>query len=434
MKYLIIGHSAAGVGALEAIRHIDPDSPITVISRENEPVYSRCLLSYYLADTLTREELLFRPSDFFRKLKAEIVLGQTAVSVDPNRKSVLCEDGTVYGYDKLLIATGSTAKIPDHLDAAIEGVSVLRTLADAVTIKERIERARHAVVLGGGLVGLKAAFGLRKAGLDVSVVVRSGHVLSQMIDKGGAEIVQKILVQNGIRPLTGSDVTKVISKAGSVETVEMEGGAEGKLIQPCDILVVAKGVRSNTRLIEGTAIEKEWGIITDSNMSTSVTDIYAAGDVAETFDIALERRSGNALWTCAVQQGRIAGFNMAGVERHYDGSVSMNSINFPGVDLISFGVVRPEMNAGYEVIVDSRPESNIYKKIVLKENRIKGLILINRIDQAGVLLSLLGRKVDISDLKSVLLSDRFSYADVLRSGGDRELSRYLNAGQPVRSE
>ena len=167
-------------------------------------------------------------------------------------------------------------------------------------------------------------------------------------------------------------------------------------------------------------------------MQTTLENIYAAGDVAETFDVALETRSINALWTCAMQQGKIAGLNMAGQARQYDGSVGLNSLNFPSVDLISFGVVQPAQEAGYEVLVQRRPAEGVYKKLVLKGDRIKGLVLVNRIDNAGVLLSLLGRKVNVAGFKDDLLNDRFSYATVLGKGGREEWRRYAQTSKTAR--
>lgn len=436
MKYLIIGNSAAGIGALESIRQCDQQGSITVVSDENTPAYSRCLLSYFLADSVDETGLLFRPHDFHQERRAEAILGRRVETIDPASQQVVCDDGAVLDYDKLLIATGSSPKFPGNISEKINGIFALRTIADAKAIKSRIGTTQNAVVLGGGLVGLKAAFALKKCGLRVSVVVRSPHVLSQMIDFDAAQIVMDRLRGSGIEALTGTDVTGVETKKEKLVAVRLHGETQPESkstekVLPCDMLIAAKGVKANMGLIGDTGIECNWGIVTNPRMQTSTENIYAAGDVAETFDMATEESSVNALWTCAVQQGKIAGFNMAGRERKYDGSLSMNSINFAGVDLISFGLVRPREDAGYEVLVDSLPESGVYKKLVLKGNRIKGLILVNKIDSAGVLLSLLGRKIDVTDYKDELLSDRFSYAQVLGHEGAEELFRYTNAAHGV---
>lgn len=429
MKFVIIGNSAAGVGAIEAIRRCDNESEITVISNENAPIYSRCLLSYIIQGSKDLEGIRFRPDNFYKQMKVKPVLG-TVTAVVPEEKRISLDDGFSYSYHKLLIATGSTPKMPGDIPKGLKNTFVLRTIEQAKDIKTAAQNAKHAVVLGGGLVGLKAAFALKKRGLNTAVMVRSAHVLSQMADFEAAQIVQKILAQEKITVLTGAGVVKVESRDRMVTGLIYEKDKTEQSI-PCDLLLVAKGVTANTGLIQDTTIKKHWGILTDAKMRSSDENIYAAGDVAETFDVATESRNVNALWTCAVQQGRIAGLNMAGQDRVYDGSVGMNSISFPGIDLISFGIVRHREDKDYEIMVDHRPKENVYKKVVLKENKIKGLVLVNKIDNAGVLLSLLGRKMDVSDFKSDLLSDRFSYANILGSRGHNELLRYWYAGRSV---
>jgi nitrite reductase (NADH) large subunit len=431
MRIIIVGNSAAGTGALEAFRKHDRESKVTIISDENYPLYSRCLLSYFLSGSIDEKRLLFRTEDFHQQFGADVILGKRVESVDIPRQELVCDDGNKYEFDKLLIATGGSAKTPKNIPESVKGIFTLRTVKDAIAIKDIIPSAENAVVLGGGLIGMKAAFALNKCGLKVTVVVRSSHVLSQMIDFEAAQIVQKKLGEVGIKVLSGSDVSEVESKDGKLTTVRIE--SQGKLSGgdtqqhdkwvPCELLIAAKGVEPNTSLVKGTEVTISQGIVTDAKMQTNIENIYAAGDVAETYGIATEERTVNALWTSAIRQGKIAGFNLAGQYREYDGSIGMNSINFEGVDLISFGIVRLKEDTGYEVMVNNRPEVNIYRKIVLKDNRIKGMILINQIDSAGILLSLLGRKVDVSDLKHHLLSNHFNYGHVLGFGGQEEFRR-----------
>jgi len=432
VRYVIVGSSAAGIAAVEAIRRSDERGSVTVVSDEPSPLYSRCLLSYYLAGTIDASGLAYRSSEFFGEMRVDARLSTKAESVDVSRQVLVCERGAEIPYDQLLIATGASAKIPRSIPA-VKGVFVLRTIADAVAIRATAESAHHAVVLGGGLIGMKAAFGLSKRGLHVTVIVRSRYVLSQMIDADAARIVMDGLREHGISVLTGADVAGTDVRDGRLIGVTLDPPAEGGGSLPCDILIVAKGVQANCGLVEGTGIECHAGIVTDSTQRTNIENVFAAGDVAETLDAATGERSVNALWTCAVQQGKTAGFNMAGRERRYDGSLGMNSINFPGADLISFGVTNPPADSDYEVLVDRRVDQGVYKKLVLRENRVKGLILVNRIDAAGVLLSLLRSRADVSGFEDALLSDRFSYAQILALGGRTEWNRYRTASNPIGS-
>ncbi|OVE79777.1 hypothetical protein BVY01_01540 [bacterium I07] len=423
MKLLIIGNSAASVGASEAFRKHDRVSEVTVVSDESFPVYSRCMLSYFLSNRIDESRLLFRPPDFHKDLNIQTVLGERIETVDTDRQQAVSRSDKVFDFDQLLIATGSSPKIPDSIPFDTKGVFVLRTLEDACGIKSYTDKTRNAIILGGGLVGMKAAFALQKRGLHVTVVVRSPHVLSQMIDYEAAQIVMERLAQNGIEVHTGSDIVGVKTRDGKLNSVRLNV----ELDLPCEMLIVAKGVQSNMGLIRDTAIEQHWGIMTDSTMRTSIENVYAAGDVAETMDIATGERSVNALWTCAIQQGRIAGLNMAGQAKQYDGSVGLNSINFPGVDLISFGVVKVKENSDYETVNVSRPETGIYKKLILKEGKIKGLILVNAIDNAGILLSLLSRKVDVNEFKEELLGDQFGYGKLIGHLGQDAVKQYREA-------
>lgn len=428
MKYLIIGNSAAGTGALEAIRKCDQEGTVTILSDEKHRLYSRCLLSYYLAGIIDETALSIRPDNFHKDMNAELVTGVRVDNIDTENRKAIGSNGEKYDYDRLLIATGASAKLPANIPSGMSGIHVLRTIDDAGMIEHRIKKNGIAVILGGGLVGLKAAFALNKRSMKVYVVLRSPHVLSQMIDFEAAQIVKERMLEGGIEVLTGSDISQVETTDGEIKSVAI-AAEDGKEIQlSCDILIAAKGVTPNINLIENSGIEKDWGILTDSNMRTNVEDIYAAGDVAETMDIATGKRTVNALWTCAVHQGKTAGFNMAGTALKYDGSVGMNSLNFTGVDLISFGVVRPKDEPEYEILTYSNPYSNVYKKIVLKDNVIKGLILVNNVDNAGILLSLLSKKTNVSGFKGSLLKDNFNFGKIVNAGGARELKRFWNAG------
>jgi NAD(P)H-nitrite reductase large subunit len=165
-------------------------------------------------------------------------------------------------------------------------------------------------------------------------------------------------------------------------------------------------------------------------MQTSHENIYAAGDVAETLDLAAGEYAVNALWTCAVQQGRIAGKNMIGNRAEYSGSLGMNSLNFWGIPLISFGITTPGDESAYTIIKESRPERNIYKKAVIGDNRIKGLVLVGEIANAGVLFSLIQNRVDVSPFMDELLSDSFNFGKVVQHGGPGVLEKYYR-GQSV---
>lgn len=426
MKIVIIGNSAAGTAAIETIRSRDASSSIVQISDETHSLYSRCLLSYYLAGKIDKGGLSYRSTDFHRTMDVNLHQGSHVEEVDLAGQKVKCTDGSIHPFDKLLIATGSSAKIPEHIPRNLGGVFVLRTLNDAEAIKQKLSGAKKAVVLGGGLVGMRAADALNRAGLKVFVIVGSNRILSRMIDYDAARIVGTRIRDNDIEVMTGSDVSEVLHKDGNVVGVMADNG----LILDCEILVVAKSVQANTGLIRHTDIKTRRGIETNASMQTNHENIYAAGDVAETFDVTTGEYTVNALWTCAVQQGKVAGKNIAGTPVRYAGSIAMNSLNFWGIPIISFGVAVPVDESPYTILIKSRPDRNIYKKIVLANNRIKGLILMGRISNAGVLFSLIQNGIDVSPFMDQLLSDRFNFGCVAGHGGKKVLEKYFK-GQSV---
>jgi nitrite reductase (NADH) large subunit len=405
MRYIIIGGSAAGISAVEAIRSVDRTSPIELFSSEGTPFYSRVLLSYYIAGAITKEELHFRPLEFFSENKVNAHLGQRVERVLPESKSIRMEDGREYPFDRLLIATGSSPKILDIPGKDKKGVVVIRNIDHAQEIVNRLEEIKTACVLGGGLIGLRTGYALSVRGVKVKIIVKSSHVLSQMLDRDAAEMIQGTMREHGIDIRTGRDAVEIVGKE-SVEGIILD---DGERIN-CQLVVIGKGVQPNVDFISSTQIKVNEGIVGDETMRTNLPDIYVAGDVAETFDVSTGRTGVNAIWPCAFEQGRVAGLNMAGKKAKYDGSFRMNSLDFYGLPVISMGITRID---GNEFQQFQRKTTSTYRKIVLKDGRIVGAILVGRIQKAGILTTLLKKRVNVSDVIPLLMSDRLNFAELL---------------------
>ncbi len=407
MQYLIIGNSAAGLNAAEAIRSCDPAGSVTIVSDEDYPAYSRCLIPYFMEGKVSEEDMLYRPADYYETNRFKPLLGRKALSVRPDSKSVTLDSDESLSYDKLLIATGGSPKIPDTPGMDKEGVFGFRTTMDMKGILEIAGTAERAIVMGGGCVGLMAACGLRASGLEVSVVVRSPHLLSQVADAEAGEIFRRRFEANGVRVFIESDVVEVLGNK-KVEGVKLNNGEE----LPCQLIVVGKGVTPNIELVGDTDIRTHWGIVVNDELMTSDPNIFAAGDVAETTDIVTGEDTVNAIWPAAAEQGRIAGANMAGEHQRYVGSMRMNSAEFFGLPLISTGLVKPK-EPGFEMLTRCHEEKNIFKKVVLRDNIVVGVVLVGRIDNAGVYAALMRKKVNISSVKDRLLDVDFGFATVL---------------------
>ena len=405
MRYVIIGGSAAGISAVEAIRSVDQTSPIELFSSEGTPFYSRVLLSYYIAGAITKEELHFRPLEFFSENKVKAHLGQRVEKVLPESKSIRMEDGREYPFDRLLIATGSSPKILDVPGKDKKGVVVMRNIDHAQEIVNCVEEIKTACVLGGGLIGLRTGYALSVRGVKVKIIVKSNYVLSQMLDKESAEMIEGTMRQHGIDIRTGRDAVEIVGKE-SVEGISLD---DGERIN-CQLVVIGKGVQPNVDFLSSTPIKINEGIVADETMMTSVPDIYVAGDVAETYDLTTGRTSVNAIWPCAFEQGRVAGLNMAGKKAKYEGSFRMNSLDFYGLPVISMGITRIDGN-GFQHF--QKKTENTYRKLVLRDGRIVGAILVGQVQKAGILATLLKKRVNVSDIVPLLMSHRLNFAELL---------------------
>ncbi|MFB3902256.1 MAG: NAD(P)/FAD-dependent oxidoreductase [Acidobacteriota bacterium] len=412
MRRVIIGLSAAGVSAVETLRNGDPQSDIVAISDESL-IYSRPLLSYYLATKLEMPRLLYRPSDFFDRNRLTTVFTR-ASRIDLENQKVYLENGSVEPYDQLLIATGARPRYPRAAGIQKKGVFGLRRIEDVHGMFARLPEVKKAVVLGAGLVGLKAAAALREHDVEVTILVGSRHVLSQMLDEPSARVYEDIFQKHGVRIITGVKPAAILGN-GEVSGVET---ADGQVFT-CELVVVGKGVDPNMELVSDTRINTDYGIVVDNYCRTNVPGVYAAGDVAQAPDIIRGETWINALWPCAVEQGRIAALNMLGQETVYKGSMRMNSVQFFGVPVISAGLAvltpgplgaRP---GEHDETLEDRPAELVYRKVFLKDDTIVGFVQIGEIGTAGLLRILMERRLNVASIKSELLSPRLSLGFLL---------------------
>ncbi len=406
-RYVIIGASAAGISAAETLRAADPHGEIVLISNEERPLYSRPLISYYLAGELTKDRLAYRPADFFERHDVRTLLGRRAVDVDPEAKRVLLDGDEELEYGQLLIATGAAPKLPEVDGSDQDGVLGFRTLADAEAIMERLPQVRDAVVLGGGLVGLKAAVGLKTRGVNVTVSVGSPHLLSQIVDAEAAEIYRDLLEDRGIAVMTETRPAEIVGN-GQVEGVRLTSGEE----LPAQLVVVGKGVNANLALVEGTDIRSDYGILIDEHCRSSVANVYVAGDAAQSYDVVREDYWTNQIWPCAVEQGRVAARNMAGLESVYQGSMGMNSIQFFDLPVISAGLAGLRERDHDDERVE-HPSPQRYRRLVFQGDRIVGFVLVGDVESAGIIRQLVEKGVHVGAFKDRLLKEDLDFAEVM---------------------
>ncbi len=421
MRYIIVGGSAAAISAVESIRSLDHESRIDLFSDEETPLFSRVLLPYYVAEELSKPLLNFRTSDFFDEKMVTPHMGVKVTDVNPKDKTIKAADGKEYAFDKLLLATGGKAIVPPIPGIDKAGISTLKTMADAEKILNM--KGKRAVVIGAGSIGVEACISLTRRGIKATLLEQLGQVMPTVFDAEAAAIVQQRIEDLGIAVITGEKALKFTGgkHVRSVVTDTRE--------LPCDMVVLSVGVRpaSELALQAGLTLGDMKGIRVDDCLMTSAQDIYAAGDVAETYDIARNTWFLNAIWPCAFEQGNIAGLNMAGQKTLYPGSYRRNSIgNFIGIPAISMGVTHPDACA-IQSDEDEFREIRVrtkdsYKKLILKNGKIVGAILVGQTQKAGLMSILLRKQVYVADSIPMLMSDRLSFMDllpILRRNADR---------------
>lgn len=407
MNYVIIGNSAAGIFAAEAIRSLDRAGRVDIITDENYPAYARCLTSYYLTGRLNDEQMFIRSADFYTRNNINLNAGQKVVNILPEKRMVYTASGDEYSYDKLLIATGASPVMPNIPGIENQGVFGLRTMADAKGILTFAAPGKHAVVIGGGFVSLKAAYALMQAGLKVTCIISSGQILSQMLDQDAAAIVAGVLTSRGLTLKYHTDAAEILGR---------ERGAMGKAVSgvrltngeelPADLVIIGKGVTPNIGFLSGSGIETDYGVPVNHVMQTNLPDIYAAGDAAQGYDILSGSLKVNAIWPNAAEQGTVAGRNMAGSPTIYSGSISMNSADFFGLATIAAGQTKAKEADGYEV-VRLFPGKNLYRRLVFKGDTLAGYIMVGDTAKAGVLTALVKERTALGRMKAELMLGRF---------------------------
>ncbi|MGA1795131.1 MAG: NAD(P)/FAD-dependent oxidoreductase [bacterium] len=430
-RYVIIGNSIAAINAVEGIRERDSEGDILIISDEEHPIYSRPLITYYLCDKVGDEGMLYRPASFHADRRVRTMLGRRVVTLDTGKRTVVLDDGARVRFEKLLIATGGTPIIPETPGRDLQGTFTFTTLDDSLCLKQFIadHDVKRVVVVGGGLIGLKVTEALLARSIKVVIVELADRILSATFDLTASRMIERALNNSGCTIITRNTVQEIREgEKGRVGTVVLK---ENKLID-CDAVIMAIGVRPRLDLVKGTAIATDKGILVDQHLMTSVADIYAAGDVIECSDCINNIRRPIAILPNASRQGRIAGWNMAGAGRIYEGCMAMNSIELAGIPTISVGLTDPSLlpdekrRKGIEVLQYASDEDSVYKKIVIEKNRIIGVIMIGRIDRAGIYTGLIRDKVDISSFKGLLLKEDFGLLSL-----PREYRKHIVVGQGI---
>lgn len=414
---VIVGNSVAGTAAIEAIRLIDRTRPIVVIDRDRCGLYSRPLISYFLEGRADDALLRLRPDGFHARMGVRMILGRTVTAIDPARRSVRLDNGRCIAYGNLLLALGAEPVRPaiDGLDGA--GVLTFTTWDDALALKKAVRKGQGTVVIGAGLIGIKAAEGLKSLGSKVAIVELGDRPLPAVLDREAGKIAAARIRKQGVRLLLSKRVRAVRRKNGAVAAAVLDGGEE----IPCVCVVVAVGVRPRIGLCRAAKIKTKTGILVDRRMATSVEGVYAAGDVTEAAALAGGRRN-IPIWPLAYAQGAVAGAQMAGGNAVCQRGVPMNSIEIFGLPLIALGETAGEERGGEVLVARSKADAAVYKKLVLRDNHIVGALFLGEIERAGIVGGLIRDAVDVGAFKDELLKESLGYIYVPKQYRERHIS------------
>jgi NAD(P)H-nitrite reductase large subunit len=394
MKIVIVGAGPAGVSVAETVRAYDQQSKMVVLSAEPYPPYSPPAMADHFITGSTAH--LWRGRDWPRQVGVDYRNGVEVVSIEPEAHRLLLNDGKKIKYDRLVLATGGRLYTP-VAGSDLAGVHNFKSLsaAEAIIGQVKTGKARTAIIVGAGFIGMEIALLLRELGVSVTQIEMLDQVMASMLDKDTAAIALDLMRKRGVDVRLKTKAKAFVGKR-KAKGVEL---ASGKVLEG-DILIAATGIKPNLDLLEGSGIDHKWGIRVDDHLRTNVPDVYAAGDAVEVPDRLTGESFVHAIFPNAVEQGRVVGLNLVGLDVHYEGADRMNSLKHLGLPIMAVG-----LKEGDEVLQDKRNGS--LRTIYLKDNRLAGYQLVGDIRAAGILRMLMIQGCDVRPLKPHLLDPNF---------------------------
>lgn len=396
MKHVIIGGGAAGIKAAEQIRSLEKDSKITIIM-EDMNIHSRCMLHKYLSGERSVEEMSFIPKEMEEELNIEFFRGYTISSVDTDKKivSIIPLNDQISGanssakieevsYDKLLIATGSNGFIPPAPGLReAKNVYCFRHLREAEIIREKAKDANDIAIIGAGLVGIDAAYGMLERGKNVTVIDMALSIIPMQLCKKAGDMYQKLFEDDGCKFELGRKVSDTkMDVNGNITSIILDNGTEVK----CDLVISAAGERASIKFLEGSLIKIDRFIEVDDHMRTNVKDVYAAGNATGL----------SGTWPNAKKEAEVAAYNMCGYDKVYDDTYAMkNTMNFYGLATLSLGSGKAE--EGDRVI--EQQDSFGYRRAIIRNGVLDSVVLQGKnLNYAGVYQHIIKNKINIQDI------------------------------------
>lgn len=381
-KYLIIGNGIAGLAAAREIRANDEEGAVVMVSSEPTLTYYRVKLTEYISKDFADEDLLVSKENWYQDKNIKVILRKFVEYVDIENNRVKLDDGQEVEYEKLLVATGSRPFIPPINGKYKEGVFALRTLKDLHYIKDYMKSCEEVSVIGGGLLGLEAAWSLKQLGKEVSIIEFAPYLLPRQLDKEIANKLEEKLSEMGFKVYLSSQAEEITGE-GTATGIKLNGERNIK----ADAILVSSGIRPNLDLVRDTTIEYDKGIKVDKHLKTNIENVYAAGDVVEIGKMVL------GLWTAGNEQGKIAGANMTGKELEYNHPKIFTTLQIGDIELFSAGIIND-----FDKVYEYKDEKeDIHHKIFTKDGKIVGVILFGDLKQINALRNAVISNIDVEE-------------------------------------
>jgi len=406
MNISIIGNGICGIIAAKSISELSPKEKISVFTDEEYHYYPRPRLGQLLSEKIDMSQIFPYGDEWFKKRNIEVFLRNRISAIDVSSKKLISEDGGKHDYDKLLLAQGSLPLVPPIDGVKSQGVFVYRNVDDVLKIRAYARGKKKAVIIGGGPLGLETARALSESGLKVTVVESAPRLLPKQLDGEGARILKSRVEKLGIEVILGDACERIVSEGAKKYLLLRQIGR-----LEADLIILSAGIRPNIEPAKTGGIVVNRGIRVDGYMRTSLEGIFAAGDCAEFNSVVY------GIIPAAIEQGKAAASNILGRPLEYKGTTFQVTLKVAGIDLTSVGTVNPE-GEGYEEVNKKDADKGIYRKVIIKDGKAAGAIILG--DKRGIaeLTKIIDGKVDVSRNKDALLADEVVLRETfLKQGG-----------------
>lgn len=371
---VIIGGGVAAVNVADTVSTMNKKARITIISKEKYLPYYRTRLTELIDNDIPMERMEIKKQSWYDERNIKLLLGEEVTSILSGEKAITISNGEKIKYDSLVIASGARCFVPPFENKELKNVRVIRELSETYEVIETAKKCKKAVVIGGGVLGLEAAWGIKNLGVDVTVLEVMPRVLPRQLDEKGSSMLEKLIKDSGVNILTGVEI-KGFSGNESVEKVVLKNGEE----LDAELVIISAGICPNKEFAMSSGIAVNRGIVVNEKMETSLEDVYACGDIAEFNGRII------GLWQVAMEQGKIVGANICGEERIYTEQIQPLSFEGMNTQLLSIGEIKCAADCK-EVVEDYNSVRDTYKKFFLTNDVLKGAILIGDISKSVAII------------------------------------------------